>query len=145
MQEQHYYTIEEADTLLQEIDANMRQTHRLIKRLIGNGMDEEDVYECIDDCLEEEESIEEYEFLAENPAAKQAMNKILRLINDILDHDVHIQDLDLGLVDFPSWFQGREVHLCHKLGEDRIRHWHEVDSGFRGRQPIFEIDVMMDE
>ena len=24
----------------------------------------------------------------------------------------------------------------HRLGEDRISHWHEIESGFAGRQPI---------
>ena len=32
--------------------------------------------------------------------------------------------------------EGREVCLCWRLGEDSISHWHELESGFRGRQPI---------
>jgi len=28
------------------------------------------------------------------------------------------------------------VFLCWRLGEDRISHWHEIDTGFSGRQPI---------
>ena len=30
----------------------------------------------------------------------------------------------------------RLVFLCWRLGEDRITHWHEVNAGFAGRQPI---------
>ena len=44
-----------------------------------------------------------------------------------------------GLVDFPSQFEGREIYLCWKLGEDRVRHWHEVDTGFEARQEIIEL------
>jgi hypothetical protein len=40
------------------------------------------------------------------------------------------------LIDFPALYQGREVLLCWKLGEDRIAFWHGVDEGFRGRKPI---------
>jgi hypothetical protein len=41
-----------------------------------------------------------------------------------------------GLVDFPSMVDGRVVYLCWKLGEPELLHWHEVDAGFAGRQPL---------
>ncbi len=47
-----------------------------------------------------------------------------------------VKDLDTGLIDFPTIFQGEEVYLCWKLGEAGIRFWHGVDEGFRGRKPI---------
>jgi hypothetical protein len=47
-----------------------------------------------------------------------------------------VKDLDIGLIDFLSLYQGREVCLCWKLGEDRIRFWHGTDEGFKGRKPI---------
>ncbi len=47
-----------------------------------------------------------------------------------------VKDLDIGLIDFPTLFQGEEVYLCWKLGESGIRFWHGVHEGFRGRKPI---------
>ena len=47
-----------------------------------------------------------------------------------------VKDLDIGLVDFPTLFHGREVYLCWRLGEAGIRFWHGVDEGFAGRKPI---------
>jgi hypothetical protein len=41
-----------------------------------------------------------------------------------------------GLIDFPATLEGRRVFLCWRLGEPEIAFWHEVDGGFRGRQPI---------
>jgi hypothetical protein len=41
-----------------------------------------------------------------------------------------------GLVDFPSMMDGRLVYLCWKLGEPEVLHWHELDAGFVGRQPL---------
>jgi hypothetical protein len=41
-----------------------------------------------------------------------------------------------GLVDFPSRMDGRIVYLCWKLGEPEVQYWHELDAGFRGRQPL---------
>jgi hypothetical protein len=43
---------------------------------------------------------------------------------------------DAGLVDFYSLRDDRPVFLCWRMGEPRIAHWHELDAGFGGRQPI---------
>lgn len=49
---------------------------------------------------------------------------------------VVVKDLDHGLVDFPSRRDGRIVYLCWRLGEDQVAFWHELDSGFFGRQAL---------
>ena len=41
-------------------------------------------------------------------------------------------------IDFLTLYHGREVCLCWKLGEDRIRFWHGMEEGFRGRKAIDE-------
>lgn len=41
-----------------------------------------------------------------------------------------------GLVDFPAMMDGRPVYLCWKLGEPEVLHWHDIDAGFPGRQPL---------
>jgi hypothetical protein len=41
-----------------------------------------------------------------------------------------------GLVDFCALRDDRLVFLCWRYGEPRISHWHEVDGGFAGRQPL---------
>ena len=41
-----------------------------------------------------------------------------------------------GLVDFYGKLDGRDVFWCWKQGEDRIEHWHEIEAGFAGRQPL---------
>ncbi|HEY7334307.1 MAG TPA: DUF2203 domain-containing protein [Bryobacteraceae bacterium] len=47
-----------------------------------------------------------------------------------------IKDLDIGLIDFMSRFQERDVCLCWKLGETGIEYWHGAEEGFRGRKRI---------
>jgi hypothetical protein len=49
---------------------------------------------------------------------------------------VQVKDLDKGLLDFPCLLDGEIVLLCWKLGEPEIAHWHTIESGFGGRQPI---------
>ena len=47
-----------------------------------------------------------------------------------------IKDLEGGLIDFPTVWEGREVFLCWKIGELEVGFWHEIDAGFAGRQPL---------
>jgi len=49
---------------------------------------------------------------------------------------VLIKDVRTGLIDFPCEFQGRIIYLCWRLGEDDIDWWHEIESGFAGRQML---------
>ena len=49
---------------------------------------------------------------------------------------IQLKDLDRGLVDFPAWREDREVFLCWHLGEQEVRYWHDVESGFAGRQEL---------
>lgn len=46
---------------------------------------------------------------------------------------------DLGLVDFHGKLDGREIFWCWKQGEEKIEHWHSLDAGYTGRQPIPEV------
>lgn len=49
---------------------------------------------------------------------------------------VLVKDVELGLLDFPSLREGREVLLCWHVGEDEIEYWHGVEEGFAGRKPV---------
>ncbi len=50
---------------------------------------------------------------------------------------IQLKDRRLGLVDFPSDMDGRRVLLCWRQGEPDVQYWHEIDSGYSGRQPLF--------
>ena len=41
-----------------------------------------------------------------------------------------------GLVDFPAKVNGREVLLCWRSDEAKVRYYHEVNAGFAGRRSI---------
>jgi hypothetical protein len=63
----------------------------------------------------------------------ERQNKSQEEINEI---GCEMKGLEEGLIDFPSDRDGRTVYLCWKLGEERIEWWHELDTGFSGRQPL---------
>ena len=51
-------------------------------------------------------------------------------------NDIHLKDAERGLIDFPSRRGTREVFLCWEQGEEDIGHWHELDAGYYGREPL---------
>ena len=47
-----------------------------------------------------------------------------------------LKDLSMGLVDFYGLRDGELIFLCWKSGEDHIRFWHTLESGYADRQPL---------
>jgi len=72
--------------------------------------------------------------------ARQTVDRTSALINGLVEKvqgmGCELKDMDTGLIDFRAERGGREVYLCWKLGEEHIAHWHELDTGFAGRQPL---------
>ena len=58
------------------------------------------------------------------------------ILGEFQSAEIQLKDLDRGLVDFPHLRAGEEVFLCWESGEDDIDFWHELDTGFAGREPI---------
>jgi hypothetical protein len=52
-----------------------------------------------------------------------------------------VKDLESGLVDFYGMRDGEPVLLCWQFGEPAVAHWHPVDEGFAGRQPLEDVVV----
>ncbi|MDX6666662.1 MAG: hypothetical protein QOK04_42 [Solirubrobacteraceae bacterium] len=51
--------------------------------------------------------------------------------------EIVVRDLERGLVDFPAIRDGEEVYLCWvESEEDSIGFWHDLDSGYAGREPL---------
>jgi hypothetical protein len=62
--------------------------------------------------------------------------RLQEYIDELRDLGVEPKGAIEGLVDFPSEMDGRVVYLCWKLGEPEVLHWHELDTGYAGRQPL---------
>ena len=50
--------------------------------------------------------------------------------------EIQIKDLDRGLIDFPAVIGGKEVFLCWEQDEDDIEFWHDLDTGYAGRERL---------
>jgi len=51
---------------------------------------------------------------------------------------IQIKDIERGLLDFPAFIAGKEVFLCWEQDEDAIEFWHDLDTGFAGRERLPE-------
>jgi hypothetical protein len=67
--------------------------------------------------------------------------RIKSALEEIQEMGCLIKDLETGLVDFPTLFNGEEVYLCWRLGETDITYWHGVHEGEAGRRQIDQFFV----
>ncbi|HJW83547.1 MAG TPA: DUF2203 domain-containing protein [Anaerolineae bacterium] len=66
----------------------------------------------------------------------EEIKRIERGIKAIQDLGAVVKDINTGLIDFPAVRGGREVFLCWRYDEPRVGFWHELHTGFDGRQPL---------
>jgi hypothetical protein len=76
------------------------------------------------------------ELVGARDAVARHAERINRYLQELEAIGCVFKGFEVGLVDFYSLRDDRPVFLCWRLGEDRIGHWHEIESGFAGRQPI---------
>jgi hypothetical protein len=66
--------------------------------------------------------------------------RALAAMKDILvkfqNREIQIKDLERGLIDFPAYIGGKEAFLCWESGEEDIEFWHDLSSGYAGREKL---------
>jgi hypothetical protein len=65
-----------------------------------------------------------------------AFLEVRRLLETIEQSGIVLRDIDRGLVDFPAVLDGLEVYLCWELGEEEVGYWHDLETGYGGREPL---------
>lgn len=66
----------------------------------------------------------------------RAMEQLQNYVDELHEIGCDLKDYQTGLVDFIGRHQGHDVCLCWKLGEETVGYWHEIHTGFAGRQPV---------
>lgn len=120
-----HYTREEARALLPMIRQWLAQLQQVRQQL--RGVDER-LQQMVD---------------GGNDAGGGTVEEQVRLIatlNEVLERfrsrQIQIKDIDRGLLDFPAIVAGREVFLCWEQDEEDIEFWHDLDTGFAGRERL---------
>src|SRR5271166_2759667 len=66
----------------------------------------------------------------------RALAEIKTVLMEFQRRDIQIKDLDRGLIDFPAVIADKEVFLCWEQEEKDIEFWHDLDSGYAGRERL---------
>jgi hypothetical protein len=61
---------------------------------------------------------------------------IEEMVGEIQSYGCIVKNFNAGLLDFLAERDGRPVYLCWRFGEPRVEFYHELHTGFRGRQRI---------
>ena len=64
------------------------------------------------------------------------LSEIKSLLREFEQREIQIKDLERGLIDFPAIIGGREVFFCWESDDDDIEFWHDLDSGYAGREKL---------
>ncbi|MCS7053393.1 MAG: DUF2203 domain-containing protein [Ignavibacterium sp.] len=76
--------------------------------------------------------------IEKNPDFIKLYNDIKSFLKELEEIGCYYKDpnFSIGLVDFPSIIDNREVYLCWRSDEDDILYYHEIDAGYLGRKLI---------
>jgi hypothetical protein len=121
----HHYTLAEARSLLPQAGRWLTEIRLLRQRL--QRQDERLAELQHDHGDQGGERVEEW---------VRNLARLRDLMGEFSRREIQIQDLERGLIDFPSLRGSREVFLCWEEGEEDIEHWHELSTGFAGREKL---------
>ena len=76
------------------------------------------------------------ELATKRKEAEALVERLNELHGEINELGCELKGVEEGLIDFRAERDGRTVYLCWKLGEAEIGYWHDLDSGFAGREPL---------
>jgi hypothetical protein len=130
------FTIDEAQSLLPVLEA-------LLKRAIEGKQAAEQVETELSDLarriyLSGGMKVDAGTVIKQRAEMESHLKRVRETITEIDEIGVQVKDLDSGLLDFPCRLDDQVVLLCWRMGEPSIEHWHTVEAGFKGRQPVDE-------
>jgi len=122
-----YLSLEEAQTLILSLKKDLIKLMRLNKMLsLLNSVEIE--YE------------DDYRTLTQEILFNKKFHKLsynfYTLLDKLYKKGCFVKDINKGVIDFYSFFEGREIFLCWKISEEEIKYWHEVDVGYSARKPV---------
>ncbi|MGQ0702286.1 MAG: DUF2203 domain-containing protein [Gemmatimonadales bacterium] len=125
------FTLEEAERtlpLLRRILTDLKAEYRAWQDALAD-------YELLSGGIRAKDG-ETEEALSARRAVAESANRISAYLEEINAIGCLFKGFDAGLVDFYTLREDRLVFLCWRVDEPHITHWHEVDAGYAGRQPI---------
>ena len=66
----------------------------------------------------------------------RALADMQEILAEFQRRQIFIKDLERGLIDFPAIIGDREVFLCWEQDEEGIEFWHDLETGYGGRERL---------
>jgi hypothetical protein len=131
---ERYFTLHQAEALLPEVERRIRQAIQIRNEHTAS----EDAFNQYRRRVAFSGGmiVDRSQLLSLRARRDALVMRLKEILTEIEALGVQVKDLDTGLLDFPTMYHGEVVLLCWRLGEDRIRYWHGLEEGFRGRKEI---------
>jgi hypothetical protein len=135
MEEKRYFTVDEANALIPELELRFGKV-MLLRSQLRRAYHE---LEALGETPTPDSIVR-----TDGPPDRLRLRGRFRALVEALTEELHaiegtgvtVKDLDTGLCDFLGLVHGRDVWLCWQYGEKSITHFHDLDAGFAGRQPL---------
>lgn len=121
-----HFTVEEANDLLPELEPLMAEVLERRARVVTARKELGPAFEDLHN---------DFGGSVASSLVKDFM-AIERLARKIQSYGCVVKDLNAGLLDFLSEREGREIYLCWRYGEPQVAFYHELHTGYNGRQPV---------
>jgi hypothetical protein len=120
-----HYTVNEARALLPQVRLWLKELGHLRQRL---GQYDERLGELLNAGIDAGgETVNNW---------VKALCGVKKMLREFQTREIQIKDLDRGLIDFPALIAGQEAFLCWEQDEDDIEFWHDLESGYAGRERL---------
>jgi hypothetical protein len=122
---QKHYTLEEARALLPQVREWLKELHQLRRRLKQT---DDRIGQMIADGSD-----------AGGPSVNAQVKlraEFQNVMQEFVRRQIQIKDPERGLIDFPAIIGGKEVFLCWEQDEDDIEFWHDLETGYAGRERL---------
>jgi hypothetical protein len=128
------FSVEEANKVVAELRPDLERLAAIKKEFDAFGVRADVLSLAISGAAADNPDAMELQRITERRDA--LAEQILRGIEGIQRRGCLVKDVARGLVDFYALSGDRLIFLCWQLGERAVGHWHTLEGGFAGRQPL---------
>ena len=128
------FSIEEANRTVAELRPDLERLSALKREFDGLGTRAEVLGVAVSGAAADNPDAVELRRITEK--RDSLAEEILKGVESVQRRGCLVKDIARGLLDFYALSGDRLIFLCWQLGEPEVGHWHTLEGGFAGRQPL---------